>query len=572
MKIKFHGPLGEVTGSCYELQSDELGVHFLVDYGMKQGVSDADDWNLAAPPFDPSLLDFVLLTHAHLDHCGLLPVLYRQGFRGRVICTKETAELATINLMDACRHNAPFDEQDVTKIKWWEPPSRPLLNRAHYVAPDVAVTFRRTAHILGAVSVKIGWGPTQEWKEITFSGDIGNNTAGKEFQPLMRHREDPMKPRSCKSYVVMESTYGGRAVSCEDKDFGARINRLRTVVKDAVIDRRGTLVIPCFAIGRTQALLFDLTWLFAHHREFAEIPVLLDAPMAGAVNSVYARGLQRFDQDANGRRQPMWLSKQLVSRCGLRPNDPEHQKLVMELVATALGEASLDPARLPKTLRNWRQIWRAVSSFNGLPEEVGGPAIVISGGGMCSGGPVGRYLHQLLTDPKSTVMLTGHCSADSVGGQLLRISSNGPETNRSVGVLRGAPAIPEADVNAEIGCLSGYSGHADHNGLVDWFFGQHRGKPYPAAWTTFLTHGTDDRRRKLVVGLKERARELEALAGWNASDLKFECPRNDCDWYDLDLGKWLSDSAAVLRAMRPMWRRLNRLQRCEVIEELMADI
>lgn len=554
MKIKFHGPLGEVTGSCYELRDDELDVHFLVDYGMKQGVSDAPSWNAAAPPIDLGSLDFVILTHAHLDHCGLIPQLYKYGFCGEVICTRETAELATINLLVACKHDAPYSREDVDAIRWSEP-STPVLNHAHELYPGLTATFRRTAHMLGATSIQLEWGPTGDRRQLTFSGDIGNNTRGHEFQPLMRHRTDPPMPQTNRSYVVMESTYGGMRTPRLQKDFDVRLASLEKHVEQTVLDKKGCLVIPCFAIGRTQAVLFDLHYLFARNPELRDVPVLFDAHMARRVNSVYARSLRRTESVA-GERRPMWLSEQLHRRMGLDESSADDRKLLADLLA-----ATFDPvfevsettrSHSSSIIRNWRRIWQLTSSTHGLPEEVHGPSIVVTGGGMCDGGPIVNYLTGLLVDARNTVLLTGYCSAKTNGGKLLRMSGESiAKRKKRRGRLRwtgSTDSVSEAAVRADIERISGYSGHADHDGLLDWFFSWDNGRHYPAGKTVFLTHGADYRRGPLAEAIVEKARHLQHGQDWRARDIAVHCPRDEQAWYDFACDEWVEADIAPLPA------------------------
>jgi metallo-beta-lactamase family protein len=556
MRIKFHGPISEVTGSCYELCHEATDLHFLVDYGMKLGVFDAADWNDTPPPFDVAALDFVLLTHGHLDHCGLIPKLYQHGFSGAVICTRETAELAKINLLSACNHGTPYNREHVHAINWQEPPS-PTLGHAHQLRADLTVTFRRTAHILGAVSLQLEWGPGGEERQLTFSGDIGNNTRGQEFQPLMRHRVDPPAPQTDRSYVVMESTYGGMHMPRMQKDFGVRLATLKKHVERTVRQKEGCLVIPCFAIGRTQSVLFDLHYLFATTPELRDVPVLFDARMARKVNSVYANSLRRTEE-VDGVEQPMWLSEQLHRRMGLDSTSSDDTELLGELLAATfdpvfeMPEAAKD--HRSEVIRNWKPLHTLTSSRNRLPSEVEGPSIVVTGGGMCDGGPVANYLTGLLDDERNTVLLTGYCSKKTNGGKLLRIAGESiKKRQKRRGQLTWSDAtdsIPLAAIHADIDNIRGYSGHADHDGLLDWFFGWDNGRHYPAGMTVFLTHGNDHRRGPLADAIAERAQAFEHSQDWCACDLDIQCPDDSEAWFDFERDEWVSVAVARPRAKR----------------------
>jgi metallo-beta-lactamase family protein len=214
MQINFLGPIDRVAGSCYWLKDEKLDVEFLVDCGIKQGGAreENNEWNRGkAFPFDPAGLDFVVLTHAHIDHCGMVPYLYKEGFDGPVHCTVETARLAKLMLRDsASRDETPFDRSDVNLVHWdtaLETSHGPF-NHPFPVAEDVFVDFCRNGHILGSVSASIKWGPpkTEEQKSIRFSGDIGPSLEDEPLHPFLRFRMRDFQA----DYVVMESTYGDR--------------------------------------------------------------------------------------------------------------------------------------------------------------------------------------------------------------------------------------------------------------------------------------------------------------------------------------------------------------------------
>ena len=201
MRLRFHDPLDRVTGSCYEMHDPLTGHHFLVDCGMRQGDPDADARNRGPLPFDADALQFVALTHAHLDHCGLIPRLYVEGFAGTVYATRETIALAKVVLRDAARQaGAPYTEMDVQRIKWHEP-QRAVFGDFCPVGQDLWLRFYRTAHILGATAVSVVWGPgpkpgdARTQRSITFSGDLGDNADGDEHAALMRFRMHPARTR-----------------------------------------------------------------------------------------------------------------------------------------------------------------------------------------------------------------------------------------------------------------------------------------------------------------------------------------------------------------------------------------
>ncbi|NJD24552.1 MAG: MBL fold metallo-hydrolase [Betaproteobacteria bacterium] len=270
MKLKFLGAVGCVTGSCSLLEDSAGKTRFLVDCGMTQGEGDAHILNAAPWPFVPARLRFVLLTHAHLDHCGLLGRLVREGFSGPVYCTRFTAELARINLLDAARLSADLcTEFDVRRINFVavDEQSGFLFGRYIELTDDLEVAFYPNAHIGGSCSIGIRWkASTTDSREIVFSGDLGQNTVENAPQPLLAPRKPlPTTP----DYLVVESTYGSRVRDAAECSKVARMVDLERIVTDAIqrvpsdkTQGGACLVIPCFSIHRVQELLVDLHSLF----------------------------------------------------------------------------------------------------------------------------------------------------------------------------------------------------------------------------------------------------------------------------------------------------------------------
>jgi metallo-beta-lactamase family protein len=270
MKIKFLGAVGSVTGSCTLLESADGLTQLLVDCGMTQGESDSLILNTAEWPFVVSNLSFVLLTHAHLDHCGLLCRLVRDGFSGPVYCTRFTAELAKINLRDAARlSSALSSEIDVGKIRFTavDEQSRFEFGQPFELTNDLQAAFHPSAHIGGACSIGIRWKDNDtNWREIVFSGDLGPNVTGHAPQPLLAPRQLlPTNPE----YMVVESTYGSRIREEGQRSASVRLDDLERVIATAMdfspdeqTKSPPCVIAPCFSIHRTQELLVDLHALF----------------------------------------------------------------------------------------------------------------------------------------------------------------------------------------------------------------------------------------------------------------------------------------------------------------------
>lgn len=259
MKIQFVGAAGRVTGSCSYLQYPRTGLEFLVDCGLVQGEPNERALNSRPWPFNPERLSYVFLTHAHLDHCGLIPRLYKDGFTGKVVCTRFTAELATLNLKDAVKHdNYLYSPDNVDRIRFEHIDDRKDFGFSTRlpIADDLFVSFLRSAHIGGSCGISISWkDQADKWSEINFSGDVGNNTEANCYQSLLSHRQVPFGfPR----HMVLESTYGDRNRSVEYSSYDGRIEKLASVIRSALVVRSGPLVIPCFSIHRTQEIIVDL--------------------------------------------------------------------------------------------------------------------------------------------------------------------------------------------------------------------------------------------------------------------------------------------------------------------------
>lgn len=277
MRIRFLGACNNhVTGSCTHFSYDRKKVQFLVDCGLHQGEAHALLKNRQIFPFEAADIKFVLLTHAHIDHCGLIPKLYRDGFQGVVFCTTATAQLARLSLLDSVRFSEGlYSEDDVKAIQFSCVDQRPDfgLSRPLPVDDDLFVSFTRTAHILGAMSLKISWNRDDGTRgDIVMSGDLGNNTKNNPFQPLLAGRQEPF---GVPEYMVVESTYGSRQRSPHFSNYLARLDALTKVIKEAALNR-GKILIPAFSLQRTQEIVLDLVCILEspNDRLPANIPIL----------------------------------------------------------------------------------------------------------------------------------------------------------------------------------------------------------------------------------------------------------------------------------------------------------
>lgn len=409
------GGVRTVTGSRFLVETN--GSRVLVDSGLFQGLRELRKRNWADFPVPPTSIDAVVITHGHLDHCGYLPRLVRAGFSGPVHVTYDTGKLMSVVLPDSARlqeeearyanragyskHRPAlplYDEDDAWRaLDLLRPAS---FDQAITVAPGIDATFRVAGHILGSSSVHLAVaGPRDEQSTVLFSGDLG-----RQQHPLLL----PPAPVGAVDWILVESTYGDRVHDDSDP-----VERLAEVI-DRTVERGGVVVIPAFAVDRTEVLLYHLRQL-ADAGRLPKVPVFVDSPMALAALSVYRGALTDGAADI---------------RPELRGDGDLFQLPDLEEVLDAEGS-------------------KAVSARHGS-------AIIIAGAGMASGGRVVHHLARFLPDPRNTVVLVGFQAAGTRGRTL----------------LEGADAVKihgrYVPVRAEVCDLTGFSVHADADELMGW--------------------------------------------------------------------------------------------------------
>lgn len=402
--LGFYGAASMVTGSNFLVTvpsggNPGYGAKIMIDCGLFQGGSVFDDKNHAAFPYDPTSVDVLLVTHAHLDHVGRIPKLIRDGFRGTIYSTPPTRDMARLILTDSMgvlRREAEekgtkplYDEDDVEKAMshWQTKPYR----QSFELPGGVSATLHDAGHILGSSMVELA----HDGKTIVFSGDLGNSPA-----PLLHDTDSLAQP----DYLVMESLYGDH----EHEDRDTRKHILEDVIENTVL-RGGALIIPAFSIERTQEVLAEINDL-VEHKKIPEVPVFLDSPLAIKVTEIYKA----------------------------QENDQYFNKTAMAAIAS--GDDIFKFPRLRFTLSRGES--DAIA-------ETSDPKIIMAGSGMSNGGRVLKHLKRHLADPKSTMLIVGYQAAGTMG----RMIQDGAKE-----VTIEGEVIP---VRAQITTIHGYSAHKD---------------------------------------------------------------------------------------------------------------
>jgi metallo-beta-lactamase family protein len=429
MHLKFCGAARQVTGSCFVFEMDSCT--FAVDCGLFQGGRSEREQNLKPFAFDPHRLDFVLLTHAHLDHSGLLPRLAAEGFSGPIYTTAATRDLLSVLLLDsaylqqaeaerAARHGRDF------VALYDKEQARAVLNQVRIVkyeeiftpARGVRVRLRDAGHILGSAIIEAWLTERDRTCKVVVSGDLGE-----PGRPILC---DPAIVREA-DVLLLESTYGNR----DHRPLQATLDELVTSLEAGLRERKGVVLVPAFAVGRTQELLYFLGQLIREGRRLGPLNVFLDSPMAQEVTAITARHFELFDTEA---------------RRIARTTPPEG--LILHYAETPQDSMALN--------------------------RLEGGAVIISASGMCDGGRIRHHLKHRLPNPHTTLLFVGYQAAGTLGRRLV----DGAKSVRIMG--------QDVPVRARIVTLGGFSAHAGQTALVNWV--QHF---QPTPRRIFLIHGEE---------------------------------------------------------------------------------
>lgn len=451
MKVKFLGAAMSVTGTCHLITTDKY--KFLLDCGQFQGSRALEELNAKDFGFDPSEIDFMILSHSHIDHSGRIPLLTKRGYAGKIYCTDATADLVEIMLKDsgyihekeaewtnrkAERSGKPFVEplytfQDASDaIQQLEPV---LYGQLYEINPDIQVRFRDAGHILGSSIVELWVREKGHVTKLVFSGDLGVKN-----RPILR---DPEKIEEA-DYVIMEATYGDRI----HESSGESLEKFFDIILETT-RRGGSVIIPSFAVGRTQELIYQLNKFYEEHdelkKELDQIMVYVDSPLATSATEIFRRNAQVFDDE----------TREYI----LKGDNPLDFK---NLVFTRTSEES-------------QQL-----NFNTAPK------IIISASGMCDAGRIKHHLKHNLWNPKNSIVFVGYQAEGTLGRSIV----NGDKDVTIFG--------EKIHINAEIHNLEGFSGHADRDGLLEWLSGFV--KPPKRV---FLVHGEEQSKKNFAYTVNE---------------------------------------------------------------------
>lgn len=452
MKIQFCGATSGVTGSCHLIVTENHKV--LLDCGQFQGGKAQEALNYEEFPFNPAEIDCMILSHAHIDHCGRIPLLVKRGFKGDIYCTDATADLLEVMLKDSGYiHEKEAEWKNRKNERAGRPAIEPLytyndaVDSLKFVKPvlydqlidlndEMKIVFNDAGHILGSAITELWITEKETTSKIVFSGDLGVMN-----RPILRNPTIIKKA----DYVIMETTYGNRVHPSNSMD----VKKLMDIIRDTA-KRGGTTVIPSFAVGRTQELIYELNKVYdsdsEYRKDFENIMVYVDSPMATTATEVFKNNAQVFDDEM----------KEYITK----------------------GDNPLDFKNLRFTRTSEESI-----RLNTNTE----PKVIISASGMCEAGRIRHHLKHNLWNRKASIVFVGYQAEGTLGRYL----------------LDGAKEVTlfgeKVQVNAQIHNLEGFSGHADKNGLLAWLGGFQKEPKH-----IFFVHGEHDAKEAFAETVKKK--------------------------------------------------------------------
>ncbi|MGB9668616.1 MAG: MBL fold metallo-hydrolase RNA specificity domain-containing protein [Thermosulfidibacteraceae bacterium] len=444
-RISFHGASGGVTGSCFLIEYKNTRV--LVDCGLFQGLKEDEIKNYEPFRFDSSTINYLILTHGHLDHCGRIPVLVKKGFRGRIICTDATYDIARVVLLDAGKLKCEdYKRQKKEAYRKGSPLPLPppyctieVLDSFDYFSPthgygriikigDFDLVLHNAGHIIGSAFVEL---KTNDFN-IVFSGDLGNKN-----KPLTPDPQPP--PKS--DFLVVESTYGDR----DHKSFEETVSEFRKVIVET-IKRKGNVVIPAFAVERAQEIIYILKNLM-EKKEIPYTKVFLDSPMASEVINIM-------------KRHSVYLREEIKNeiKTGKDPFDFSALEIIEDVEES-----------------------KSINNMSGV--------IIIAGSGMCNGGRILHHLKHNIWKEESSIVFVGFQAVGTLGREIV-------DGKEEVDIMGNT-----YKVRASICTINGFSSHMSRSELVEWIERTRASK-------VFIVHGEEDARNKLMELVKKEGREI----------------------------------------------------------------
>ena len=457
MKITFLGATKTVTGSNFLVEG--AGKKFLVDCGMYQGGAEEEYENDAPFAYNPQEIDFMLLTHAHIDHSGRIPKLYNEGFKNPIYTHKATVDLCSIMLPDSGhiqemeiewrnRKRIRKGKESIPPIYTAEDAARSLeifvpvkYDELIEVAPNIHVRFNDAGHMLGSAIIEVWIKEDEEEKKIVFTGDLGNNDLPLLNSPTMINSAD---------FLVMESTYGSRLHVRNNEKAEMFLN-----IVSETLDNGGNVIIPSFAVGRTQEIIYELNNIketrndeefLKKYKTLMSTPVYVDSPLAISATEIFRENMELFDEE----------TKHAISQ-----GDNPLEFPGLQFAVTAEDSKALNENKIP--------------------------SIIISASGMCEVGRIKHHLKHNLWNPKNTILFVGYQAPGTLGYKIVH------------GAKRVKIFGEEIAVNARIEYIEGYSGHADQEWLMNFIYSFREKKPKHV----FLVHGEEDSQEVLKQKIEE---------------------------------------------------------------------
>ncbi len=508
MKIKFTGAAGTVTGSCHYIEIEDKKI--LLDCGLFQGKKEVEELNYEELQFNPAEIDYLFLSHSHIDHSGRIPLLVKKGFKGKIYATKPASDLCSIMLMDSAHIQEVEAEWKTRKaLRKGEEEVKPLYNTKDaedslkYFKPilynqkveideNITLRFKDAGHILGSAIIELWIKENGQEEKLVFTGDLGMKN-----KPILRN---PETIEEC-DYLIIESTYGNRLHEEVEK----RTEKLVDILVDTV-KKNGTVVIPSFAVGRTQDIIYELNKYYDGHETettkiLKDIPVFIDSPLATKATEIFNKNPQAFDEEARG-----YIMK---------------------------GDNPLFFKNLHFT--------QSVDESKALNISTE-PKIIISASGMCEAGRIRHHLKHNLWRNNAAVVFVGY-QADGTLGQRLK------DGEKEVKILG-----EEIKVNANIYSIEGFSGHGDRDDLIAWLK-----ELKSAPKKTFIVHGEEDAREDFAETVKT---ELGIDTIIPKKDEEFEVTLEKVE----SLGH--EDGRVLFKSLRKIAEEENELVEIEKVHQL----